>query len=496
MRMVGATRQQTAVIAAAETAVGAVIGSVSGLLGFLVLRPAVAHLRYQDYQSGPFWPADLTAPAYQIIAVMIAVPALAMGTVVYAMSKVRITPLGISSRNVPGRPPGPRRVLPVLVGVAGLCAAAVTYRIDPGLTAQVWVGWAVNAFVLCTLVGAAVSGPWACLMAGRVMARCGRRVTTLMAARRIMAAPQATYRAVGGVSLAVYIATLLTGTVGIASTGDPAEKLGFQGRQRPGVVEIYVGGEPEAALAPLMRDGVVVARGRRDSQISVACAELIRVVDVRCPYARDLPTTHFPEKTAMALWATGGNVAEPGPGAANLPVYALYVPTDGGQAAVEHLRTQVATLMPHAIVSTRDDLFRQQLDFAALFGNLNSGMRLVLLFVIVVAGCSLTISVISGLIERRRPFALLRASGLRLGELRRIAMLETAIPMLVTVTLGAVLGLVPLLAASVAEGVSYSGPGWGFAALLCGVVVAALAITTLAFPLMNTATRHDAIRYE
>ena len=44
---------------------------------------------------------------------------------------------------------------------------------------------------------------------------------------------------------------------------------------------------------------------------------------------------------------------------------------------------------------------------------------------------------ITGVLERRRPFALLRASGVRLGELRRIVLPETGVPLAVTV-LGAV----------------------------------------------------------
>ncbi|MFI0374094.1 FtsX-like permease family protein [Actinomadura sp. 1N219] len=497
MRMVGATRSQTAVMAAAETSIGAVTGSVAGLLGFLALRPALARLHYEDYQSGPFFPADLTVPAYQIIPVVVAVPALAVGAVVYALNKVQVTPLGIGGGNLPGRPPSAWRLLPVLIGVAGLSATAALFRLDRELATQVWVGLVVNALVLCTMAGAAVSGPWACLAAGRVMARYSRKATTLMAARRIIAAPRTTYRAVGGVSLAVYIATLLAGTASMTATAEPAENLGFDGRQRHGVVEIYAGGEPDSTLAPLMkRDGVVVVRGGQGGRATVACAELVRVVDVRCPYPSRLETIHFPASTAMGLWATGGNVAEPGPGAANLPVYALYVPTDGSQAAVERLRTQAATLLPRAIVSTRDDTFRQQLDFSALFNNLGSGMRLVLLFVIVVAGCSLTIASVNGLIERRRPFALLRASGVRLGELRRVTMLETAVPMVLTVILGTVLGSVPPFAASVAQGAPYPGPGLDFTALLTAAVLACLAITTLVLPLMNVATRYDAVRFE
>lgn len=500
MRMVGATRLQTAMLAGVEAGVGAAVGAVAGLLGFLALRPVLSGVRhYGDYQGGPFYAADMIVPPYEVVAVLVGVPVLAVLTAVVAMHRVRITPLGIGG-HAPARPPGKWRVLPVLVGVAGLSFAAVAYRVDPEIVRSPLaplMGAAVQGFLLCTLVGAALSGPWVCMMAGRVMARHGRRLTSLMAARRLLAAPRANYRAVGGVSLAVYVATLFAGTVAMTTTADPTEGLSFDGRQRPGVVEVYAGGVPAATLAPLMSDGVVVARGSKGGgQVAVACRELARVVDVKCPYPPGLETTHMPASSAMGLWATGGALTEPGPGSQRLPVYALYVPTDGSVAAVERVRTRVATLLPRAIVSTRDDAFRQQSDVTGFFVDVSAGMRVVTLFVIIVAGCSLTISVVNGLIERRRPFALLRASGLRVGELRRITFLETAVPMVLTVLMGAGLGSVPVLAGSVAQGVAYPGPGLGFAAALGGAVLGALALTTLTFPLMNVATRYDAIRFE
>ncbi|GAA4913381.1 hypothetical protein GCM10023334_013140 [Nonomuraea thailandensis] len=68
--------------------------------------------------------------------------------------------------------------------------------------------------------------------------------------------------------------------------------------------------------------------------------------------------------------------------------------------------------------------------------------RLATWFVVLVAGCSLTVGVVAGLIERRRSFALLRAAGARLGELRRILLVEAAVPLALSVLIGAGLGAV------------------------------------------------------
>jgi hypothetical protein len=57
------------------------------------------------------------------------------------------------------------------------------------------------------------------------------------------------------------------------------------------------------------------------------------------------------------------------------------------------------------------------------------------------AGCSLTVSIAGGLVERKRPFALLRLAGAQPGTLRRVVMAETTGPLLTTVLLSAGLGL-------------------------------------------------------
>lgn len=48
----------------------------------------------------------------------------------------------------------------------------------------------------------------------------------------------------------------------------------------------------------------------------------------------------------------------------------------------------------------------------------------------------------------------------------------------------------------VVEGVTFPPLGAGFAVLLGAVVLSAVVITSLAVPLMDAATRYDAIRYE
>ena len=56
---------------------------------------------------------------------------------------------------------------------------------------------------------------------------------------------------------------------------------------------------------------------------------------------------------------------------------------------------------------------------------------------VVVAGCSLAVSVGGGLVDRKRPFTLLRVGGTPLGTLSRVVLLEAVLPLAAAVVAAA-----------------------------------------------------------
>ena len=61
---------------------------------------------------------------------------------------------------------------------------------------------------------------------------------------------------------------------------------------------------------------------------------------------------------------------------------------------------------------------------------------------LIIAACSLAVNVTAGLGERKRPFSLLRLTGVPLGTLRRVITLESALPLFVVAGVSLVVGLV------------------------------------------------------
>jgi ABC-type antimicrobial peptide transport system permease subunit len=192
---------------------------------------------------------------------------------------------------------------------------------------------------------------------------------------------------------------------------------------------------------------------------------------------------------------------EPRPNADRLPIDTLFVPTDGTPAAEERVRTLVARTMPHAKTRTYRDYAAegpapQPIDaelYEAAVAGAGSLFPVALVFVMLVAACSLTVSTVAGLMERRRPFALLRASGVSVGELRSLALLETAVPLALTVFGG--IGTALLVGYLVSPD-DFALPGPGFFLGMAAAVLTALAVCLITWPLMNVATRHDNVRFE
>jgi hypothetical protein len=91
---------------------------------------------------------------------------------------------------------------------------------------------------------------------------------------------------------------------------------------------------------------------------------------------------------------------------------------------------------------------------------------------------------------------MLRASGLRLGEIRQVVFLETAAAMLVTAAVGVALGLASSYALALFGDMAWAGPVAGVFAMIGVGVLAALILSTMTLPLLDVATRHDAVRYE
>ena len=114
-----------------------------------------------------------------------------------------------------------------------------------------------------------------------------------------------------------------------------------------------------------------------------------------------------------------------------------------------------------------------------------------------IAGCTLAVSVVAGLNQRKRPFSLLRLTGAPLAVLRRVVMLESVVPLLVAsaVSIGAgFLAAYLFLRSQLSE--MLQSPGAGFYGVVVAGVVASLAIIASTLPVLRRISGPETARNE
>jgi hypothetical protein len=471
IRLAGATRMQAAVVAGVETGLAAAVGSAVGWVGYEVGRRVLAATVV--FQGGPFFVDDVAVGRWSLLLVLVGVPVLAALTTVVTLRRAQLGPLA-ASRRAHRSPPSAWLALPLAIGLGGQLVAIPL----GGVLGRDDIDALAPPLVVLTVLGFVMTGPWLCLLAGRGVARVSRRAPGLIAARRIAADPRATFRAVSGVVLAAFTVTYSASVVDV-SGGDANGYGAGAGDLRPGVVEVFVNGLAGGPDLSTLSEQAVVTRfdSNREVQVVESCAALARVVRISCSSADPPGRLH----------------ASPELAASDLPILSVYVPTDGSAAAEDRVRTEAANLVPNAIIHTHEDLVDVD---ARYLGDVAELVRVFWHFVLVVAACSLTVGMVAGVIERRRPLALLRASGLRLGELRQVVLLETVAAMLVTAAAGVGLGLGASYSLARFGDLDWAWPDAGVFTMVGMGVLAALVLSMMTLPLLDAATRHDAVRYE
>jgi hypothetical protein len=505
MRLVGATPRQVSTIAAVEAAVSAVAGTATGFGLFLAFRGRLAEIPFTGQR---FFPADLTPGALGAALVAVGVPVAAALAARLALRRIRLSPLGVSRRVTP-RPPRAYRLIPLVLGVAEL--AWFIGRRPATSTGQVL---AFMPGILTIMVGLVVAGPWLTMVGARALARTARRPAALIAARRLADDPKGAFRAVSGLILALFVTSVAVGVMGtiVAERGTtagaaPARTLDILFREpKPATTALPAGlaGVPGVAAVVVVREAPDGAEPPRPADGAPAPPSLARCADIarspdfgRCaPGARvawvwsDLLATD--DRPGARVWPAAGIA----PAAlAGLPVQSVVVTTDGSTAAVERARTLLQAAYPQRFgVTTRADW---QAQTTRVLDGWQRLADVVTIAGLVIAGCSLAAAVTGGLVDRRRPFSLMRLAGAPLAVLRRVVALESAVPLLAA---AAVAGLAGFGAAhlflTAQMGYTVRAPGPVYYAVVAAGLAASLAVVASTLPLLRRITGPAAARNE
>jgi hypothetical protein len=505
MRLVGATPRQITVIAMVEAAMSTIAGTAVGFVLFYALRSTFARIPFTGRR---FFTSDLSLGTLGTLAVAIGIPVAAAIVARLALRRVNISPLGVTRRVTP-KPPGAWRLVPMLIGLAELA-----YFIPVGRRPQTSLGQ-VAAFLpgcLITMAGLVLAGPWLTMVASRVLARRSGRPAGLIAARRLADNPKAAFRSVSGLILALFVASVAVGiittivyhraapTTGGAATNVrqfeppagpvPAELSSIPGVQK--IITVYQAPDPGPAISGgtlpgWTPDGLALCAdiaGRPDFGRCEPGAQVAAVFDNLVG-----PT----DKVKNIVWPTADIAPDR---LSTLPKYSVVVGTDGSAAAIERSRTTLIRAYPNVFTYPGTEA-EWEGEFTRTLTGWKQLANVIIISSMVLAGFSLAVSVVGGLTDRKRPFSMLRLTGVQLGALRRVVALETAVPLLSAAVVAVAVGLLTAHLFLVAQ-MHYSlrPPGLSYLAIVAAGLVVSLAIVGSTFPLLRRITGPETARNE
>ena len=215
LRLAGAPTKQIRNLALLD---GVWVTSLGLAAGLALAVPALAGLAPVPVAGGSWWLSDLLPDPLVVIAVAVAVSSLSIFSTLGALGRVNIDPLGVVTNASPGRA-GWLRFVALGAAVAFFVP---TMRSSEASTAAIAVAWA-------GLIGATyVIGPLLVRLLGAAWIRTARSASGVLSARRLLDDPKGTYRQVGGLALAGFVAGLFVSVGALQSTieGDDAT-IGF-----------------------------------------------------------------------------------------------------------------------------------------------------------------------------------------------------------------------------------------------------------------------------
>lgn len=421
IRLVGGTRQQARVVAAAEVLVPAIAGVLVASSTSDVTRSFALHAVSALIGHG-FFEQDLVLPAPLTAATVIGIPLLAVVIALASLRRVNVSPLGVAHRT---RSRQARAVWPLaltlgLLGLIACWAGREPLRRLPGGMSATLVGVPLAS----TLMGLAGTVPFLVRVAAGHLAARASSPSSLLGARRLEAGPSSAGRAAASLAALSGLAIVLEAIFASASA-----------RQMP------------PGVAALERADLVVSAvevpptQRRGFWLSVADVPGVLGIDI-------------------------SNITPSGARCGPRCVGVIH--TDGDPATEERVRN-VTDRIAHA-----ESAEQVRADYV---GWGSRAVRLLTfggLFVVIVTAASLLTTAIDGVLERRRALAALHAIGAPGRVVARSLLWQAALPMGTALSLAIPMGsaVAALLFAFADQEVSLP---WG----PIGVTAAAAAALTL-----------------
>ena len=549
MRLVGATPRQINLIASVDACVGALLGTLLGIGVFEAIRTGVNDLAVTGAR---FFPDVVRPDTTDFAAVLVLVPLASALAALWSLRRVRISPLG-TSRRVSPPPPRAWRLLPLLLGLALFIGPLAFLKpIRPNVSGagpSSRTITAAEAGVLLIMVGLVLSGSWLTLQLARMLGRFAKGPAALLAARRLADNPKAAFRAVSGLVLAVLIGTAVGGlvpstiqgqntgatgaltnvlqasfvpncqsggcpmTVGPAdavAAGSPQVDLGLPPqtatallarlRSFPGTSTVpiydYTQG-PATGSGPSLGSEIASCAALRTLSVLGSCAPGAGAQAVKAQFSLLNDDNLLTLDHALPLVTSASTT-----GSVDLSTLSLetVLVTVDDPATLERVRTLLSGYLAQNGVTQAPQTFGEVGRARATEVELaERAIEVLVGLTVLTAGCSLAVAVGGSLVERRRPFTLLRLSGTPTPALYRVVLLESLLPLLAATAVAAAIGFgssLPLVYALVPQHAHLAPPDDTYTTVMAIGLAASIAAILAALPLLGRLTAPSNAQFE
>ncbi len=541
LRLVGATPHQLNVIASVDAFVSALFGVLLGAGIFQFIQSSLAKA---SITGGHYFASDVTPTLLGYGVTILLVPIASAIAALISLRRVRISPLGVSRKTTP---PAPKawRTIPLLAGI-GLFALGIAMTTHQTIAAPVYVG------LILILIGFSIGGPWMTMTSARVLSKLVPSASSLLAARRLANDPKTAFRAVSGLVLAAFLGTTLAALLpSINSTTATPSATALQNvllvsltpgvlcgnevnctganrpttttdgefgltpqtgatllnglRNFPDITTIPLYANPKAIDAAQHMEGGAPTPGQQMPGDSIIrCSDLQKVsVLGTCPVGAKAVVAAPDFMSDNPSYSTQA-IASPASEAASDNVTGLYLSTllikVSNPNTLEEVRTFLATHTSTSLSGTAPRTFGEavavRLSISVTIQRIFNGAVALTLFI---AGCSLAVTVGGSMVERKRPFSLLRLSGVPTSVLYRVVLYEAVMPLLGAAVAAASIGYgIALITVEKigAAGTRVPTLGHNYFIVMGFGLIASLIVILMTLPLLGRITKPDEVRFE
>ena len=440
LRLIGATKRQVGRVLMLESLLASVVGVIIGLGAFWLLQAPLQDFKMDGMR---FNPSDLALTGTQYALII----GLTLGLTTFVnwrrMRRAQISPLGVSRSVEKVKKLRAWRALVPALGIAffaWLSSKPGRDWLDANKESAIPM-LLLTAALLLVMFGLILAGGWLTNKLSLLAARWANNASMLIAGKRTAVHSRTIFRSVSGVVLALFAGSFyLTATSGIEGLNAQAVKdNGFSQLKRGTAIVIgrsLPGGMAEQLQQKSYITSVATIYPREDGD-AIRCQDLAKYTEHTCP------NNARPDQFALLNFDA--------PVVKNVSLINDKVDTNGAKEYlvtlksdndIEKLRTLVTAKanqydLTYAVSGTDskkphiNPTIREFADLAYV------GIGVTLF----VAVASLIVSTIGGLMERRRSLYTLRLGGMRLAQLKRLVMVESAAPLLITSILSCSLGV-------------------------------------------------------